>query len=140
MKMVRSSFRLKRITAFLLILLFCSACSRTQTVYNFSDWLILKRLDDYFSLNRAQENFLEEKIEFLVAWHRKQELPKLVKDLSGFEARFQDGLSEDDFDWASREYTALWNRLMKKALPDWSLFLTTVDEEQIQHLQTRLKK
>lgn len=134
-----TSPRIKTFSILLALLLF-SACSMTRVFYNFSDWLLLNRIDDYFLLNDSQKSFLEEKIEALVVWHRNEELPAIVKTLTELKARFEDGLGHDDIDWVMLEHQALWHRFIKRALADWSAFLATVEVEQVRHLQLYMEQ
>ena len=64
-----------RVTFLFLIILLLSSCSKTQIAYKFSDWFLLKRVDHYFQITPSQEDFLEEKLEHLLLWHRTRELP-----------------------------------------------------------------
>jgi hypothetical protein len=138
-KRVRVSFRNvgRGLVLSLLILALAGGCSRTRIAYNFSDWFLLHRIDHYFNLNSGQEQFLETRIHAFQAWHRKHELPRWVEALEELEKRYADGLSLDDADWAESRYTDLWRRLIDHGLPDFSLFLTTVNAAQIQYLQDR---
>jgi len=127
-----------RVTFLFLILLLLSSCSKTQIAYKFSDWFLLKRVDHYFQITPSQEDFLEEKLEHLLLWHRTRELPEIIITLTEFHKRYQDGLDPADLDWLSDDHRSYFKRFFLKAVPDFSRFLTTLDDSQIQHFKTQL--
>lgn len=123
----------------LLCLVLTAGCSRTRIAYNFSDWFLLHRIDHYFDLTHEQERFLSARVSALQAWHRQHELPRLVAALRELERRYQDGLSAGDVDWVWAQQSAFWQRLIARGLPDFAEFLTTLQPEQIRHLQNRFQ-
>jgi len=129
-----------RLTCLLLILLTLSSCSRTQIAYHFSDWFLLKKVDDYFQINNSQENFLEEKFENLLAWHRTNELPEIILTLNEFQERYRDGLDPEDIEWLQEDERSYFKRFCIQAAPDFSRFLSTLDKRQIQHFKNQSDK
>ncbi len=130
-----------RICAVLLsLLLLVSGCSRTKVMYHFSDWLLLNRIDDYFILNASQKPLRENAVDRLMDWHRKQELPRLVAFLTEFKDRYRDGLSLEDIHWTRNKYRTFWRNFAKKELPEFSVFLSSVDEEQIRRLEAEMER
>ena len=61
-----------------LIVLTLSSCSATQFIYNRVDILIRWYLDDYVSLDREQQARFDGRLEALLEWHRREELPAYV--------------------------------------------------------------
>ena len=61
-----------------LILLTLSSCSATQFIYNRVDILVRWYLDDYVSLDREQQARFDGRLEALLEWHRREELPAYV--------------------------------------------------------------
>ncbi|MBQ1783856.1 MAG: hypothetical protein II007_09410 [Gammaproteobacteria bacterium] len=56
-----------------------------RLAYNWLDFVIGWKLDDYFELDRRQKKALNKELEPLLAWHRQQELPgyaRLLRNLS----------------------------------------------------------
>lgn len=133
-------YLLNRITFLLLILLLISSCSKTQIAYKFSDWFLLERVDHYFQITPSQEEFLEEKLEHLLSWHRTHELPEIIQTLTELQTRYQDGLDPADLDWVAEDHRSYFKRFLLKAVPGFSRFLTTLDDSQIQHFKTQLGK
>jgi len=124
----------------LIIFLASSGCSRTDFLYSVSGWAVLGKVRDYFELTEKQEAFLTEKIETIFDWHKKQELPKTVSFMKEFNNRFQDGLTEEELNVIGTDYDELWDALMKKVLPQWTLFLESVNSDQIRELPQKLDK
>ena len=125
--------------AFFFIFIFLlSGCSRTKFAYNFSDWFLLKRVNHYFNLTSEQESVLKKNIESLLYWHRKHELPKIIEYLTQLKILLNNNLTFENINWIKDRHRGFWKRFARKATPDFSIFLPTVKEEQIQHLKTRL--
>jgi hypothetical protein len=55
-----------------------SSCSATQFIYNRVDILVRWYLDDYVSLDREQQARFDGRLEALLEWHRREELPAYV--------------------------------------------------------------
>lgn len=108
--------------------------------YKFSDWFLLERVDHYFDITPSQEEFLEEKLEQLIAWHKAHELPEIIITLTEFHKRFQNSLDPADLDWLSDDQRSYFKRFFLKAIPDFSQFLATLDDRQIQHFKNQLGK
>lgn len=128
------------LTFLLLTLLLLPSCSKTQIAYKFSDWFLLERVDKYFQITSSQEEFLDAKLEHLLSWHRTHELPDIIMTLTEFHKRYQDGLDPEDLDWLADDDRRYFRRFFLKAVPDFSRFLTTLDESQIRHFKTQLEK
>ncbi len=131
---------IKSIVFLFLTLLLIAGCSKTRIVYKFSDWFLLERVDHYFQTTPSQEVFLEEKLEKLLAWHQTHELPEIIITLTQFHKRYQDGLDPADLDWLSDDHRSYFKRFFLKAVPDFSPFLASLDDNQIQHFKTQLGK
>ena len=61
-----------------LLLLTLNGCSATQFIYNRVDILIRWYLDDYVSLDRDQQVRFDERLNVMLEWHRREELPAYV--------------------------------------------------------------
>lgn len=73
-----------RLAVVALMLLTASGCA-VRLAYNWLDFVIGWKLDDYFELDRRQKKALDKELEPLLAWHRQQELPgyaRLLRNLS----------------------------------------------------------
>ena len=70
--------RVMRGLSWCLIVLILSGCSATQFIYNRVDILVRWYLDDYVSLDREQQSRFDGRLEALLDWHRREELPAYV--------------------------------------------------------------
>lgn len=91
----------------LLMALLVSGCA-VRLAYNWLDFVIGWKLDDYFELDRRQQRALDDELEPLLAWHRQQELPgyarllrNLSADLAGPLTASQIGQYLDDWEAAT---------------------------------------
>ena len=71
-------------------------CSATQFIYNRVDILIRWYLDDYVSLDREQQARFDNRLEELLEWHRREELPEYVILLDDAQRILDDGVPLDE--------------------------------------------
>ncbi len=79
-----------------LIALTLSSCSATQFIYNRVDILVRWYLDDYVSLDRAQQARFDSRLEALLDWHRRDELPAYLVLLDDALTILDEGVLLDD--------------------------------------------
>jgi hypothetical protein len=127
-------------TVFMLVAvaLLLSACSMTRIAYSNATPVLTWALDDYFDLSDAQRDWVHERTEKLVQWHRVSELPDYQRLLQSALV-----LSEKPFAAADAERTyqsgrALYFRLAEKMLPDMADFLLKLDASQAVALEKNL--
>jgi len=127
----------------LLLWLACSllaGCSTFSLAYNFADWILLWKIDGYFDISAEQEQFLEGRLTELHTWHRIETLPLYAAFLRRVQEQWRDGLTHDEIDGIVATYHELRADLIQRIVPHGALFLTTVDTEQIRHLEQALLK
>mgnify|MGYP003964767831 CR=1 FL=1 len=124
---------------FLLTLLLVG-CSQIGLFYDYTDWYIEYKIDSYFDINDDQEDFLEIKVDQLHAWHRKEEIPRIVTFLKQVKVEVQNGFSEENLPWIENEYTEMRIRVHEKAGDDIALFLSSLTTEQINYFQKQLEE
>ena len=88
--------RVMRGLSWCLIVLTLSGCSATQFIYNRVDILVRWYLDDYVSLDREQQVRFDARLETLLDWHRREELPAYVALLDDALTILDDGVPLDD--------------------------------------------
>ncbi|MFQ5481959.1 MAG: DUF6279 family lipoprotein [Nitrospinaceae bacterium] len=127
--------------ALLTVLLTAGAgCSRVDMAYTLAEWTLLKRLDHYFNLTPAQESFLEGRIQLLLDWHQREELPLLVKRAAEFKARYAHGLGKEDLLWFQETHKGFWRRFFLRGSGDFAAFLTTLNPEQVAHFRGQMEE
>lgn len=85
--------RVVRLSILLLLSLSLSGCA-VRLLYNWLDWAIEWKLDDYFSLTRQQSKALDAQVGPLLQWHRREALPRYVRALRSLSFDLRHPLSE----------------------------------------------
>ena len=88
--------RVTRLLAWCLVVATLTGCSATQLIYNRVDILVRWYLDDYVSLDREQQVRFDARLETLLDWHRREELPAYVALLDDALTILDDGVPLDD--------------------------------------------
>ncbi|MGK0291485.1 MAG: hypothetical protein ACI86H_002953 [bacterium] len=116
------------------------SCVSVKIAYNYADWYLVYKLDDYFNLTDKQEEFLDKKIKRFHQWHRKYQLPQYVTFLKKTKKRLKNGLSQDDVIWIRNRYRKLRNNAAEELSLAIATFLSIVTNAQIKHLEKEFKK
>ncbi|MBU03091.1 MAG: hypothetical protein CME55_07335 [Halieaceae bacterium] len=87
--------RCVRLLVWCFLLLTLTGCSATQFIYNRVDVLVRWHLDDYVSLDRDQRAQFDERLDILLEWHRREELPEYVLLLDDALAILDNGVPLD---------------------------------------------
>jgi hypothetical protein len=126
--------------ALLLVLLaLLGGCSMgVKVAYNNADTLLLWRVKRYVELEPPQSQALEASVARLHAWHRSQELPRVVALLHTAGASASDGLTSDEayrlFGEARGRYEALADAVAREG----SAVLASLTAQQRETLRRRL--
>jgi hypothetical protein len=115
-----------------------SACAMTRVAYSNATPLITWAIDDYFDLNDAQKDWVRDRSEKLVLWHRASELPDYERLLQSALVMSERPFTAAD---ASRTYQsgrALYFRLAERLLPDAADFLLKLDAGQLAAFERNL--
>jgi len=134
---------LSSISALLIVILLNSGltgCSTTQIAYNYADWLLIHRIDYYFGVTKTQNRFIKQRLTEHFAWHRKNELPLYAHFLVMLKAKAQDGLTQEELDWAFDSVDARLLELFSRLLPDTAFFLSSLHPDQIDYFEQKVKK
>lgn len=125
----------------ILLSISCVSCSRFfyRSAYNNADLLILNRIDYYINLRSDQEGLLRNTIRFYHDWHRKNELPRYIATLTEIQAK-TNSWNREDVHWLFRSLDDHRDRLIEHHIPHAAGFLTTLSNEQIEHLKKRLRE
>ncbi len=124
------------------ILLGCllAGCSTLSLTYNFADWIMLWRVDHYFDLSSDQREILEERLTNLHTWHRTQELPLYADFFRRIQQNLHNGFTREGIDALFQSYFQLRADLGRRIASEGTLFLTTVNSEQVQFLQNVMEE
>lgn len=124
----------------LLIAGILGGCNATSLVYNNAPWLVREKIDDYFSISSNQQKQLDRDIGLFFKWHRYQELPEYVKLISTLNRQVADGLSRDELNLLFDQIAAARVRFAEASLPSASLFLASIDNEQIERFDSEFRQ
>lgn len=134
---------LSSISALLIVILLSSGlsgCSTTQIAYNYADWLLIHRIDYYFGVTKTQNRFIKQRLTEHFAWHRQDELPLYAHFLVMLKAKAQDGLTQEELDWAFDSVDARLSELFSRLLPDTASFLSSLHPAQIDYFEQKVIK
>lgn len=132
----------------LAVSLLLGACSSVSLAYRNLDWLIPWRLNDYLTLDNAQQAWLKPRLQAHLAWHCSSELPRTLdwlQDIRGTLAREQPSAAQfsqwfTDFDAALErvavEITPTAIELLQGLNPlQVAEFKTALDEDNLEDRQ-----
>jgi hypothetical protein len=123
----------------LVMLLTITACSGTRFFYNRIDTLIDWYVDDYVTLNSEQSADFQDRIDRLLAWHRREELPSYTRLLTDFERNLEPSLDAATVEALFIELSDAADRLEDRILDLMVDFGTTLSLEQRQEFMLALE-
>ena len=130
----------KRIMVCAVLFLLSVGCDRMRWFYDYMDWYIIYRIDEYFDIDERQEKFLCNKVAAFHAWHRKEEIPRLIALLKRIKRELGSGINRENLSWIKNEFDELKIRIDSRVAPDIGQFMSTLGEEQIDHFSRQLIK
>ena len=114
--------------------LFCSllltGCA-VRLLYNWLDWAISWKMDDYFSLSRQQSRLLDDEVQNILKWHRKNALPRYVNALRTLSFDLRHPLSEREVEYHVGVFEALLKELAEGLKEPANRFAASLTDEQI---------
>jgi len=122
---------MKKVLSALFIILFFISCSMMKLGYNNADWLLTWRIDDYFDLSSEQEDFVEERLEEHLLWHRNTELPRYSEIIDEMIYRVDRGITGEDYEWAITQFQDVYQKTILQIIPDATTLLMNLEQEQI---------
>lgn len=130
-----------RLTVFgLLLLVVAGACNMVSLGYGNLPALLTYRVDQWFSLNDSQSALVKARLEALHAWHRREALAVLVRDLDDAQARLARPLTMADADWFVSQAQSHYRRAVSRMISDSADLLATLRPEQVAHLEKHFAK
>ncbi|WP_139558258.1 DUF6279 family lipoprotein [Methylotetracoccus oryzae] len=115
------------------LVLFLSACSTVEFLYNQADRLLSYTVNRYFDLTESQQVVLDDRVAVLMAWHRHEELPDYARFLMDAKVRLERGLRSDDLDWFADGLILRYRRLAERVGADAAVLMASLDERQLEH-------
>lgn len=118
------------IVAFIVVLSGCSV----RFAYNWLDWIIPWRIDDYVDLNRSQEKALDRLIEQTLVWHRQNEIPHYLEHIESLTAALRQPMTAEQIEHQLDRFEQHWTRLYNHLLPDFIPLIQTLSDEQVRQI------
>ncbi len=115
-------------------------CSRISLTYNFADWLLYWRIDQYFDVSSQQKPLLNTHLGQFHTWHRQKEIPEYIHFLNTILHDWQDGLTRQELDRIFHTYQTLRNRLGTRFAQESIAFIDTLIPSQIEHFEHTMKE
>lgn len=131
--------RICRAPALLLIGALLVGCS-SSFWYNRADWLIGWYVDDYIDFNRDQQRFFDARLEEVLHWHRREQLPRYVDFLSRAEQAFAGEVTVAGLEAFSGEMWNFWRDIVARSLPDMQQLFSGLSPEQKQEFIRALQR
>ena len=129
---------MKKPIAAIFILLVLQSCSMMKLGYNNADWLLTWQIDEYFDLSSEQEDFVEERFEEHLLWHRHIQLPQYSELIEEMIFKVESGISGEDYEWSIKQFKKAYQRTIIRILPDATRFLMSLEPEQIDFYEEKV--
>jgi len=118
-----------------------AACSSvTRVAYTNAPFAATWVVDDWFDLQDGQRDWVKARLGRFMAWHRESELPAYERLLQDTAARAATQLTEEDIRRVYGEMRVLYQRAMRRAIPDMADFLLQVRPGQVEYLERRFRE
>jgi hypothetical protein len=128
----RLPLRLCRVLALLLAAALLSACSARVFFYNRLDFLIPWYIEGYVPLDRDQEDRLEALLDPVLAWHRREELPRYAALVDEVRRLTATDPALPDVTAIAADIEVAWYRLRDRALEALIGLAETLTEAQVE--------
>ncbi|SDS68662.1 DUF6279 family lipoprotein [Pseudomonas oryzae] len=122
----------------LLVLLMLAACSRLELAYRNLDRLIEWKLDDYLSLDAAQSDWLEARLDAHLAWHCRHELPRYLDWLDRQRPLLAASPAPEQLEGPLAQTRQLLQPTLLQVAPDAARLLAGLSKAQIDELEGNL--
>lgn len=114
--------------------LLLAGCSALQLTYNQADLLLAWRANSYFDLDSQQKHEFHLRIDRLLAWHRREQLPDYAQFVHTAVERARGGLRHDDILWFIDGFKKRYRVVVDHGIHDAADMLATLNPEQLQAL------
>lgn len=140
MRPIQSS---RRTRAVLFVLACCSvllvsACSLATVGYAYAPSLATWRASSYFALNSEQRDSFKKSMERVYAWHRREELPRVLDTLRELQAMSRRVLTETDGLRVVREVQDHYRLVVGRVIDESSSLLPLLEQAQVETLERHL--
>lgn len=131
--------KISQLTLLLATVLLLNGCA-VKFVYNQLDWLIPIYIRNYIKLEGTQKDFVRDRIDHHLAWHRKTQLPVYAEQLRKIVHTISDKVDRETIKEQHAEVEQLGDFLVDAIAPDIANVLLTSNKEQLEFLQQKMDK
>ena len=131
--------RLRAVGALLLLLLL-AGCSSTTFFYNRLDHLLPWYIERYVDLERSQRQLLDAQLAPLLAWHRREELPRYLSLLQEFRGALEGPVTAETLEYFNQGIEASWERLRDRSVDDLLALGSDLNDEQVEEFFAYLER
>ena len=133
-----------RFLSVVLVTLALAACSFTRLAYMNASLayenatpVLAWMAGDYVDMSGGQKEWVRERLERAMAWHRARELPDYRRFLDDLLVRAEGTITVDDARLVYRAVREYYHRALDHIAPDLADFLLQLDEEQVAQLERK---
>ncbi|CAM3706180.1 DUF6279 family lipoprotein [Parendozoicomonas haliclonae] len=126
-----------RALLFSLTLIVIAGCTG-RLLYNNIDWILLKAIDDFITLNEQQEKLITKRIQPLKVWIENNEVPAYENLLQQLLSLNKESLTIDTLSELQNQIQERYNSILSRLSPDLIAISQTLTEEQKQEFLERL--
>ena len=130
----------RRCLCLLLALGLMAGCSSRVFFYNRLPLLLPWYLGRYVDLDRQQSDAFDGQVARLLAWHRREELPRYAALIARLQSRLDGPVDPGAVAAVTEELEDAWVRLRERALDELLLLGGTLSEAQLQEFLAALEK
>jgi hypothetical protein len=121
-------------------LLLLAGCSALQLTYNQADMLLAWRAHSYFDLDAVQRHDFNQRINRLLVWHRREQLPDYAQFTHAAVDRARAGVKREDLLWFIDGLKKRYGVIVERGVRDAAEVLATLDAEQLRALSKEFAK
>lgn len=115
-----------------------SACSMVRIGYEAVPWYASWQLDRYWGLDSAQAADGQDRIEELLRWHRRSELPEYASWLRRLNEKMQAPIDLAEATSWRRDINGFWTRAVHRIAPEITEIVVTLRTEQVVQMKKRM--
>lgn len=118
----------------ILILLLTAGCGTIKIAYDYADWWVEYKLEQWVDLDSDQEQALQAGLDPYFKWHKSTIMPRIADAASALAQAAAKGQCATLFDKQQNLWNGLYQDTVKKMTPIIAGVLTTLDAEQHEEL------
>ena len=114
------------------------AYSNAPLAYRNLPPLLTWMVDDYFDVHGNQKEWVRDRIERMLEWHRANELPEYRRFLERVLVETREPFTVEEIGAAYGDLRRHYHRAVEQALPDMAEFIGQLDSEQVAQMEKKL--